>query len=321
MSWADTQLVYHALARQNEECLILTSTKEPYTCIGFAQDLQKELDIEYCKDHGIPYFRRETGGGTVYLDKNQLFYQLIIHRDNPETPWHNEGFFRKFLNPVVKTLINLGMNAKFVPINDLIVDGKKISGNGGGEIGECKVLIGNLLLDFDFNRMAAILNVPNEEFRKRIYNSMLANLTTIKAELGSIPTNKKLRNMLKSEYEKLLGPLSASELDKNVYTLMSELGEKFSTEKWLFQRVPKVIGREVKIREGLLLVYKNYQINDQEIELMFEVEEEKIKDVKLINSSKMNKLSANINKLIGTSYNDKEILNIINDLCEPNTPS
>ena len=127
MNWKDTQLIYHALARKNEECLVLTGTREPYACIGFAQDMKKELDLDYCKENGIGYFRRETGGGTVYLDENQLFYQVIIKRDNPLTPRLTEPFFRRFLKPVVRTLEKFRMKGRFVPINDIIVDDRTIA--------------------------------------------------------------------------------------------------------------------------------------------------------------------------------------------------
>jgi lipoate-protein ligase A len=317
MNWKDTQLIYHSLARMNMESLVLTSTKGPYTCIGFAQNLRKELDIDYCKEHGIPYFRRETGGGTVYLDKNQLFFQLIIHRDNPLTPKNTENFFRRFLTPVISTLEKLGISAKFVPLNDLIVEDKKISGNGGGEIGDCKVLVGNLLMDFDFKRMASILNVPNEEFRERVYHIMLKNLTTIKSELGFIPPSERIRKYLVREYEKLLGPLTYSKLGEDVLKLMKDLDEKFSTEEWLFQKVPKREGREVKIREGVLIINRKFLTKKWEAELIFQLKEGKIEDLEVVKTSNHN-IQTEILKegLCGMFFEEKQVLNNINELYE-----
>jgi lipoate-protein ligase A len=299
----------------NDECLILTGTKQPYSCIGFAQDLKKELDLKFCQEHNVPYFRRETGGGTVYLDENQLFYQLIIRRDNPLTPWHTEAFFRRFLKPVVKTLDKFGISGRFVPINDLIVDNKKISGNGGGEIGECKVLIGNLLLDFNFDIMASILNVPNEDFRVRVLNSMKENLTTLKAQLGNIPSKEDLKKVLISEYESLLGPLTPAKLDKDILSLMKELNFKFSTEKWLFQRVPKTEGRNVKIREGVMLHHRIFSQDEWELEMNLEVNEDKISEIDVERISNFKAPADEIKKaLSGRLFEEKEILNIINDL-------
>jgi lipoate-protein ligase A len=315
LDWDKSQLIYHALARLNEECLILTGTKQPYTCIGFAQDLRKEIDIDYCRKHDIPFFRRETGGGTVYLDENQLFYQVIVRRDNPLTPRLTEIFFRRFLKPVVKTLEHFGMKGRFVPINDLIVGERKISGNGGGEIGECKVLIGNLLLDFDFDIMANILNVPNENFKGRVLDSMKKNLTTIKSELGDVPPLKDLRKNLILEYEKLVGPLEPTTPDDVVLTLMKDLNKRFSEEKWLFQRVPKTKGRSVKIREGVMLYNRVFSHADWEVEMNLEVTEDKITDLEVVNPHKIKATASDIKAaMFGKKFAEKEVLNTLNEL-------
>ncbi len=301
----------------NEECLILTGTKQPYACIGFAQDMKKEIDLDYCKEHKIPYFRRETGGGTVYLDENQLFYQVIIRRDNPLTPWHTEGFFRRFLKPVIRTLSTFGMKGRFVPINDLIVEDKKISGNGGGEIGECKVLIGNLLLDFDFEIMASILNVPNENFRDRVLESMKKNLTTIKSEAGDVPPLNDLRKSLILEYEKLMGPLEPATPSKEVFQLIKDLDKKLSEEKWLFQRVPKTLERSIKIREGVMLYKRTFGKNQWEVEMNLEVNEDKITDLEVVALHNFDAPLSDIKAaMFGKNFAEKEVLNTLNELHE-----
>jgi lipoate-protein ligase A len=315
LDWNRSQLIYHALARMNEECLILTGTRQPYACIGFAQDLEEELDLDYCNEHDVPYFRRETGGGTVYLDENQLFYQIIIKRDNPLTPWHTETFFQRFLNPVIKTLDHFEITGRFVPINDLLVDDKKISGNGGGEIGECKVLIGNLLLDFDFDIMTSILNVPNEDFRRRTRESMEKNMTTLKAEMEDIPSLEDLKKTLISEYEKLVGPLSPADLNDDIENLMNELNEKFLTEKWLFQKVPKTQGRSVKIREGVTVINRTFSTGHWELEMNLEINQDKIADVEIINNNKFNARSSEIKTaMFDKKFAEVEVLNTLNEL-------
>jgi len=90
------------LASLGREALCLVSPATPYVCIGFHQDAQQEVDLEFCKANSIPVFRREVGGGAVYLDGWQLFYQLVIHKDNPLAPSDKGEFYRKFLAPVVQ---------------------------------------------------------------------------------------------------------------------------------------------------------------------------------------------------------------------------
>ena len=72
--WYESQLIYHALAKLGQEALVLVSPATPYVCIGFHQNAIQEVDLEYCKANAIPVFRREVGGGAVYLDGRQLFF-------------------------------------------------------------------------------------------------------------------------------------------------------------------------------------------------------------------------------------------------------
>ncbi|HID94230.1 MAG TPA: lipoate--protein ligase family protein, partial [bacterium (Candidatus Stahlbacteria)] len=72
-----SMLIFHALARMGFEGLVVVSPKIPLASVGYFQDAEKEIDLEYCKSKGIPVMRREVGGGATYLDENQVFYQVI----------------------------------------------------------------------------------------------------------------------------------------------------------------------------------------------------------------------------------------------------
>lgn len=72
--------------------LLLLQPESPYVCLGFHQDARAEIDLDYVERNQIPLFHREVGGGAVYLDR--------------------------------------GLTAEFKPVNDILVDGPKISGNG-----------------------------------------------------------------------------------------------------------------------------------------------------------------------------------------------
>ena len=81
-----SQTVYHAVAYAMKDdtpnTIIMVAPNAPYVCIGYHQDMQKEVDLEYCAEHGLPVYRREVGGGAVYLDNGQLFTQPL----RPSTP-------------------------------------------------------------------------------------------------------------------------------------------------------------------------------------------------------------------------------------------
>ena len=134
-------------------------------CIGCHQDISQEVDLDFCAKNKIPVFRREVGGGGVYLDPNQVFFQLILHRRSPHVSMCREAFYRKFLVPAVSAYRAMGIPAHYRRTADLAVEYRKICGTGAGEIGDCVAFVGNIIVDFDFDTMSRILKVPDESFR------------------------------------------------------------------------------------------------------------------------------------------------------------
>ena len=86
VGWVESQSIYHALAELGREGLVICYPTTPYICLGLHDDLDHEIDQSYCREQGIPLLRRETGGGVVYLDDRQIFFQLVIRQDNPLLP-------------------------------------------------------------------------------------------------------------------------------------------------------------------------------------------------------------------------------------------
>ena len=253
--WEETQLIYHSLALMGREALCLVSPASPYVCIGYHQDLAQEVDLEFCRANDIPIFRREVGGGAVFLDGNQLFFHLILKRDNPITPKRIDAFYQKFLKPVIEVHHRIGIPAKYKPVNDLIVENRKISGTGAGEIGDCIVFVGNLILDFDYETMARVLKITDEKFRDKVKKTIEDNLSTIRRELGQEKADQWdediLNNMMAEEFEKLLGTMTPAGKDSRLEDKMQALQRTMMEDDWLHLRGKRVDGRVVKVRSGL----------------------------------------------------------------------
>ncbi|MGE5542205.1 MAG: biotin/lipoate A/B protein ligase family protein, partial [Bacillota bacterium] len=199
-----SQAVYHTLAREGVECLVVLSPESKYVCVGYFQNARDCVDLEFCADHDIPVIGREVGGGVVLLDSNQVFYQLILRRDNPILPAGVGAMFAKFSEPPVRTYGRLGVPAEHRPVNDIVaLDGRKVSGQGGADIGPSQVFVGNIILDFDYDTMVRALRVPDEKFRDKIHKSMKDNLTTLRRELGEAPPRKTVEDVLIEEFERL----------------------------------------------------------------------------------------------------------------------
>jgi lipoate-protein ligase A len=249
--WAESQLIYHALPRLGREALVLVSPADPYVCIGYHQDLDKEVDVEFCRAHGLPIFRREVGGGGTYLDNDQLFYQLILHKDNPLAPRDKSSFYRKFLQPPIDTYRGIGIPAEYKPVNDIVAHKRKVSGNGAGEIGDYLVLVGNLILDFNYEMMSRVLKVPDEKFRDKVYKSLHENLGTIRRELGEVPPRESLIASLAGNFQKVLGPLQSAEMDDELREEVARLTSSFLKDEWLHKIGRRMEGRTVKIASGV----------------------------------------------------------------------
>jgi lipoate-protein ligase A len=258
--WVDSQLIYHAMAKTGEEALILLSPASPYVCIGFHQDAAQEVDLEYCRRNSIPVFRREVGGGAVYLDGDQLFFQLVLRRDNPIIPKSKEAFYRKFLAPPISVYREIGIQAEFKPVNDIVVSTRKISGTGVGEIGDCVVFVGNLIMDFNYEMMCRVLQVPDEKYRDKVHKSLRDNLSTIRRELGEEKadqwTEERLNNMMAEAFQKITGPMEQARDLRPLGPVMEGLKARTMKDSWVHHRGRRIPGRELKIRGGANVVHR-----------------------------------------------------------------
>ena len=260
VSWQDSQLLYHALPRLDREGLILLSPGSPYVCIGYFQDVEQEVDLDLCREQGIPVFRREVGGGAVFLDGEQLFYQLILHKDNPLVPAGWEAFYRRFLEAPIGAYRALGIPAEYRPVNDIVANGRKVSGNGAARVGDYCILVGNLIVDFDYEMMARVHKVPDEKFRDKVFQTLQDNLSTVRRERGSAPPREALWDLMVEEFRRVLGPLPVETgVDDEWRARAEALAPGFLNDEWLHRRRGRPTGRPVTIRSGVQLHQKVYK--------------------------------------------------------------
>ena len=280
--WLDSQLIYHAMPRVGLEGILILAPREPYVCIGYHQDLAQEVDVGYCQAQGIPVFRREVGGGAVYLDGDQVFYQIVLHKDNPLAQGDKGALYERMLRPVADAYGDLGVPARYRPINDMVtLDGRKIAGTGAATIGDYVILVGNIIADFDYQTMSRVLRVPDEKYRDKVYKSMRENLTTLKRETGRTFAWDEMVTPLLARYETVLGTLDPATLPQAVRDQAKASSETFLSEAWLHKKGRRLAERDVKIATGVNVVQRVHKAPGGLLRATLEVREGLLADVSL----------------------------------------
>jgi lipoate-protein ligase A len=223
-SYTESQTLYHAVGESlrpgDPNTIILCRPRRPYVCIGRHQELRREVDIDACRRLGLPILRREVGGGAVYLDRDQLFFQIVWHpRD---VPAHISEAFEYFARGPVECYRALGVSgAHFAPVNDLQVEGRKIGGLGAATIGQGFVFVGSIISAFNARAAAGVLLIPDEKMRDKVVRTMDEYISSLDRELGRRPAPRVVRAELVTAFERTLqarlvpGQLRADERHMN----------------------------------------------------------------------------------------------------------
>lgn len=270
-----SQSIYHglgyALTPETPDTVVMVIPEDPYMCIGYFQDATKEVNLSYCRDNNMPVIRRETGGGTVYIDSGQLFVQWICQPGFlPRKVEHRFQLFNKALIETIKFFV---IQAYHFPINDVHVDGKKIVGTGAATIGNAEVVTGNILFDFNTEIMAKVLNLPNEEFRQVIKNSLNNYMTWLKRELNHLPTYSEVIDVYKSKCELALGQqLVKGEFTRDELIAIGKAEEKLMSEDWLHSvKSLPTKNRLVKIHAGVWVGWIVFEAGDIALEVFSQI--------------------------------------------------
>lgn len=159
----------------------------PTALVGRHQAVGHELQLDHIRANGIGIVRRITGGGAIYLDPDQVGWELVLSRKR--LPMQTLGDYTRAICEAVAHGLSssFGIDARFRPRNDIEVDGRKISGTGGFFDGDTLIYQGTVLVDVDPAAMMACLNVPRAKLEKRDLDRAEARVVTLKALLGSAP--------------------------------------------------------------------------------------------------------------------------------------
>ena len=202
-----SQGIYHGLAAAMDaatpDTIVFCAPAAPYFCVGYHQRAADVLDLALCRRRGWPVLRRRLGGGAVYLDQAQLFYQVVVHRSR--APFAVDRIYATYLAAPVLGLRRLGLDARLCATNEIEVGGRRIAGTGGGHLGEAVVVVGNVLFDFPDAVMARAWRTPSTPFRRLAHAGLRSYVTTLAREFGAAPPMEAVRDAIGAAYAETLG--------------------------------------------------------------------------------------------------------------------
>lgn len=153
----------------------------PTVIFGRHQVMEDEVNIPFCREHGVQMYRRKSGGGCVYADRGNLMLSYIT----PDT--HSEQVFQRYLDIISDALRQLGFPAVKSEHNDILIDGHKVSGNACYALPTGTIVHGTLLYNVDFSALQQAITPSKEKLAKHGVHSVRQRVGNLVDLQGMIP--------------------------------------------------------------------------------------------------------------------------------------
>ena len=133
---------------------------EPTVIYGRNQVLENEVNLEYCREHGVDVVRRKSGGGCVYSDLGNIMVSYISRRGDVSE------VFDRYMTAFTEALRTLGVPAEKSGRNDILVKGRKVSGNAFHQLPDRSIVHGTLLYSTDLEALTEAIRPPVEKLQR-----------------------------------------------------------------------------------------------------------------------------------------------------------
>ncbi len=147
---------------------------KPTVICGRNQEMDKEVDMEYCRLNDIDVVRRRSGGGCVFADMNNFMFSYISPGDEITAT------FAHYTTMIAETLCHLGIAARATGRNDIMIDGRKVSGNAFYHLPGRSIAHGTMLYDFDPSVMSRAITPSRAKLESKSVKSVQSRVTCLK---------------------------------------------------------------------------------------------------------------------------------------------
>ena len=163
------------LLKQNESIdeIFFTWRVKPTVIFGRNQLIDSEVNVKYCRENSIEYYRRKSGGGCVYADMDNLMFSYITRSDDVTIT------FAHYTHAIVAMLKDLGLDASDTSRNDIMVEGKKVSGNAFYHLPGISIVHGTMLYDTNMENMLQAITPSAAKLDSKGVKSVKSHITTL----------------------------------------------------------------------------------------------------------------------------------------------
>ncbi|MCG8529070.1 MAG: lipoate--protein ligase [Desulfovibrionales bacterium] len=239
------------LLTETDDEVFMLWRNEPCILIGRNQNTLSQIDERFVRDRNIPVVRRMSGGGAVFNDLGNVNFTFIANGSA------DDGLdFQRFTTPILKALRGMGVACSFEGRNDLLIDGKKFSGNAQHMHKNRILHHGTLLFSADMADLSGALRVDPEKFRDKAVKSVTSRVTNIASHLPSPMSVTEFIEALMTVVSQQAANTIVSLSDEEVAAINGIADARYRTWDWNFGRSPAYdFTRTVRTSGGLLEVH------------------------------------------------------------------
>ena len=180
LSLAEYLAIEQEVVRDIKEPVFFTWIVPPTVIYGHHQQAEAEVNEAFCKAHGIAVVQRKSGGGCVYADRGNLMISYVEPKGSTEYRIQSTDTFTYFLNVVADILRSAGLDAVTTEHNDILIDGRKVSGWACFKAPTGTIVHGTLLYDVDIETMMAAITPSSAKLTKHGIASVRQRVVNIR---------------------------------------------------------------------------------------------------------------------------------------------
>lgn len=194
----------------------------PTVIFGRNQRIESEINLQYCRENNIDVVRRKSGGGCVYANPGNIMFSYIT------SSTEGTSVFSNYTERVAEMLRSLGLNAEATGRNDVLIDGRKVSGNAFYHVPGRSIVHGTMLYDTNFAHLSNALTPSKSKLQSKGVKSVESRITTLNQHLdiGISEFMTYARNYMCSDEDLML---NADDIEK-----IREIEKGYYETEWLF---------------------------------------------------------------------------------------